>query len=192
MFATKEHHPQSPDPVRGPAPSPAPAQIPARFEQERENASFILNTLRTFFLAPKLQPPHSQRLAHSFTQARKLTPAFPATSPLFVRSFAKERKSTPLFSCISALFREKCRGTQNSGRFLTVNFLYHFPFRNTPETSPIAANSAPERTSRFRGELLGPCRPRREALRSIWARFAGKQVPIALAARPGSRARRAR
>jgi hypothetical protein len=104
MFVSKEHLPQSSDPVRHPAPSSAPAHTSPRFDQERENASFILNTLRTLFLAPKLQPSHSQTVAHSFTHDRSLTPALPTTCKLSPRSSAKERKLTLFLSCIPARF----------------------------------------------------------------------------------------
>ena len=104
MFVSKEHPPQTSDPVRHPSAPSAPAHILARFDQERENASFILSSLRTLFLTPKLQPLHSQKLAHSFTHTESLTPAFPTTSTIFVRSSTKERKLTPLFSSIAVRF----------------------------------------------------------------------------------------
>src|SRR5579862_8223954 len=109
MFVGKEHPLQSSDPVHHSAPSSAPAHTLLSFDHERENASFILNTLRTPFLAPKLQPSHSQKLAHSFTDTRNVTPAFPVTSALSLRSFVALRNSTPVFSCAPALFVKSTR-----------------------------------------------------------------------------------
>src|SRR5579862_908650 len=109
MFVGKEHPLQSSDPVHHSAPSSAPAHTSLSFDHERENASFILNTLRTPFLATKLQPSRSQKLAHSFTHARNLTPAFPATSAFFVRSLAAAQYSTPLLLGACALFCENTR-----------------------------------------------------------------------------------
>src|SRR5271165_4764112 len=86
MSVSKEHFPQTSDPVRHPAPSSAPAHILAGFHQERENRPFVLSSLQTLFLAPKHQPPHFQQLPHSFTRPRNLTSAFPATFTLLVRS----------------------------------------------------------------------------------------------------------
>jgi hypothetical protein len=155
MLVNKERLLQASDPVRCPASSSAPAHTSPKFHQERGNASFVLNSLRTLFPARNLQPSHSHKLAHSFTHNKNVTAAFTITSPLFLRSFAQERKLTHLFSCIPALFREKwgcgrkpgpqerkspVRGAfavdkcaQNSDRLLTVNFLYHFPFQNNSE-----------------------------------------------------------
>jgi hypothetical protein len=133
MLVNKERLLQASDPVRCPASSSAPAHTSPKFHQERGNASFVLNSLRTLFPARNLQPSHSHKLAHSFTHNKNVTTAFTITSPLFLRSFAQERKLTHLFSCIPALFREKWGCAQNSDRLLTVNFLYHFPFQNNSE-----------------------------------------------------------
>jgi hypothetical protein len=156
MFVGKEHPLQSSDPVRHPAPSPAPAHTLLSFDHERENASFILNILRTPFLAPKLQPSHSQKLAHSFTDTRNVTPAFPVTSALSLHSFVGLRNSTPVFSSAPALFvkstREGVGAKANSSRAKL-----HSPCRRTgPEV-------------RARASVPGPCRTRRDPLRSSWS-----------------------
>jgi hypothetical protein len=104
MFVGKEHPRQSSDLVRRSASSFAPAHTSPRFDQERENPSFIVNSLRSPSRATKLQQPHFQKLAHSFTHAENVTPAFPITSTHSLRSSTKERKSSPLFSCIPARF----------------------------------------------------------------------------------------
>src|SRR5579862_3086867 len=109
MFVGKEHPLQSSCPGRHPAPSSAPAHTSPRFDQERENASFILSNLHALFLAQKPQPSHSQKLAHSFTHAENLTPAFPTISALSLRSSAGVRKSSPVFSCAPALFVKSTR-----------------------------------------------------------------------------------
>src|SRR5579862_9072182 len=127
MFVNKDCLSQSSEPVRRPALSSVPAHVSARFEQERETPSFILSSLRTLFLALKLQPLHFQQLARSFTHARNLTRAFPTTSALFVRSRAKERKSSPLFSCIPALFCRNGGVGQKFGSALDCQFSLPFP-----------------------------------------------------------------
>src|ERR1700686_3737679 len=109
MSLSKEHFQRTSDPVRHPAPSSAPAHIMARFDQERENRPFVLSSLQTLFLAPKLQPPHFHELPHSFTRAQNLTSAFPTTSTLCVRSWARVQYLTPSVSCAPALFRKTTR-----------------------------------------------------------------------------------
>src|SRR5579862_3317093 len=104
MFVGKEHPRQTSDLARHSAPSSPPAHTSPRFDQERENPSFIVNSLRSPSRSTKLQPPQFQALAHSFTHAENVTPAFPITSTHSLRSSTKERKSSPLFSSISARF----------------------------------------------------------------------------------------
>jgi len=155
MLVNKKPLRQTSDSLRRLAAVCAPAHTSPSFHQEHKNPPFVLNTLRTLFPARKLQPSHSHKLAQSFIHNKNVTTAFTITSPLFLRSFVQERKSTPLLSGACALFREKwgcgrkpgprepkspMRGafavskcTQNSGRLLTVNCLYHFPFRNNSE-----------------------------------------------------------
>jgi hypothetical protein len=65
---------------------------------------FIFSTLRTLFPAPNPQPSPFHAHAHSFTQSKKVTPAFPITSTLFARSCTQERKLTSSFSTACALF----------------------------------------------------------------------------------------
>jgi hypothetical protein len=146
MSVSKEHLQQTSDPVRHPAPSSAPAHIMARFDQEREIRPFVLSSLQTLFLAPKLQPSHFQELPHSFTRARNLTSAFPTTSTLFVRSWARVQYPTPLLSCAPALLRKTTREGVGA-RALTPG-----------------------------AKVPGLCGPRQEALRSNGSSFPGKQV----------------
>ena len=136
---------------------PRPQVVP--FDQEREYPSCVLSSLRNLFLAQKLQPSHSQELAHSFTHATNLTPAFPCTSPLFVRSFASVRKSTPLLSCAYALF---CKNMGYSGIEVVV-------FTTRLTAMMVNSSESPTRTRlEFGGQaaVSGPHRRRRE--RNRW------------------------
>jgi hypothetical protein len=86
--------------------------------QER-NPTPLFSIQRTLWRSrPSQQLPQSQLVTNSFTQQKILTPAFPATSQLFVRSFPQERKSSPLLSGACARFREKCMGGAKLGRNL--------------------------------------------------------------------------
>jgi hypothetical protein len=107
MLMNEEHLRQSSDPVRRPAVPCAPARTLARFDRERENRPFVLNSLRTLFLAPIPQTSPFHQVEGSFAEAKNITPAFPSTSTLLLRSFVKERKSTPFFSIACALFCRK-------------------------------------------------------------------------------------
>jgi len=77
-----------------------------QFSLERRNVPFIFSTLRTLFLAPKLQLARFQSAPHSSPHGDNVTFAFPVTSALFVRSLARVQYSTPLLSIACALFCE--------------------------------------------------------------------------------------
>ena len=109
MFLGEEHLPQSPDRTRPPAgPAPSTRKL-AGVDPNSEYPPFVLSNLQSLFRAPKLQPQHLQKLAHSLTRTENVTPAFPCTSSLPARSFAEVQLSTPLFSCTPALFAKNTR-----------------------------------------------------------------------------------
>ena len=174
MFVDVEHL------LEGSIPSAAaalPAHAWAQFDQERENRSFILNSLRTLFLAPKSQPSHFHKLAHSFTRNENLTAAFPIISTLSVRSFASVRESTPVLSGAYALFVKSTReGVGGCPSELQVP-LYEQPAKETqcsfrrvfPPTNQEARRT--DRVDRTSGEedatgVGCTCSPRKER---VWA-----------------------
>jgi hypothetical protein len=152
MFVGKEHLPENASHASGPTALPSSGRTLARFEQERKNRLFILSTSRSLFRTQKLQRSHFQELAHSFTRATNLTPAFPGTSPLFMCSFSKERKLTSLFSCIPARFwrkvgiRSRICPSSLLSRLLTVQNRYYLSalpgFKARWEISAVLKNEA--------------------------------------------------
>lgn len=97
---------------------PSLACLKINFLEESQKRPCVFNRLRTLLPAQKLQHPYFHSVPHSLKLTANITPAFPATSPLFIRSLAQERKSTPLFSCACALFREKWGCHEKFGSFI--------------------------------------------------------------------------
>jgi len=118
MFAAKDRPPQNAAVSSRPVTFAAAARIGGNLRQESQTRPCVFSRLRTLFSAQVLQAPYFHLLPHSLPQERKVTPAFPARSRLFLRSSAQERKLTPLLSGACARFREKCMGGAKFGRNL--------------------------------------------------------------------------
>ena len=173
MFIGKEHSPQSSDPVRRTAASSPPAHIFARFDQEREDASFVLSSLRTLFLVPTLQPSHYQTVAHSFTYAEKFN-----------------RRVSNHFHALSALFCQRAK--TNSLVFThrrTILWKWGVWSKERAKvTGPCRRFRAEVRSG---AKVPGLCRPRQEAPRAGWSSFRGKQVKESFGGKKGQEALRA-
>jgi hypothetical protein len=148
MFAAKDRPPEDAAVSSRPGALAAPARINSNLRQESQMPPFVFSKLRSLLPAQKFQRPYFHPLPHSLQQEQNLTPAFPIISALFVRSCAQERKLTHLFSDACALFGK----TTGEG---------------------VGANAPTPRP-----KVPGPCRPRREALRSGWSSFRGKNVGV--------------
>ena len=109
MFATGSHLPhQGACPRRSTVAEVATHLLPAS-SRTRKTGPSILNNSRPLFPASNPQPSHFQAPAHSFAHHKKLTLAFPISSPLFARSLTNVQHSTPLLSCAPALFVKNTR-----------------------------------------------------------------------------------
>ena len=106
---------------------------------------FIFSNLRTLFPARNPQPSRFHALAHSLTQDKNLTLAFPVTSKLFLRSLAQERKSTPLLSRACARF---CRNG-GSGQMPGEKTAHAGAVRVLSTALNAGVRSSPNRHSRF-------------------------------------------
>src|ERR1700733_5269519 len=123
MFATKDRLPHGAATFPRPVTVAAPAGIISDLRQESQMPPFAFSSLRTLLPTQKLQGPHFHPLPHSLKNAQNITPAFPITSPLFIRSCARVQISTPLFSIAHALFVKTTggRGGVRSPLFLTFH-----------------------------------------------------------------------